>query len=111
PLGTAVYLAMGWGSIACYAELARVVSHRDLRPLVVGGLLYSVGAVFNLLRWPVLLPELFGPHELFHLFVLAGSLTHFWLILRVVVPFEHRHGLDPSRQSRRRISSSAICPP
>jgi Haemolysin-III related len=42
-------------------------------------MLYSVGAVLNVLRWPVLWPGLFGSHELFHLFVLAGSLSHFRL--------------------------------
>ena len=41
----------------------------------------------NLLRWPVLLPGIFGAHELFHLFVLAGILAHYRFILKVVVPF------------------------
>ena len=89
---TGLYLGMGWGVVACYAELARVVSHRALRPLVAGGLSYSVGAVLNLLRWPVLWPGLFGAHELFHLFVLAGSLAHYRLMLRVVVPFGRGSG-------------------
>ena len=56
-------------------------------PIVVGGLSYSLGAVLNLLHWPVLLPGIFGAHELFHLFVLAGSLAHYRFILKVVVPF------------------------
>ena len=93
---TGLYLGMGWGSIACYAEVARVASHRALRPLVAGGLFYSVGAVLNLLRWPALWPGLFGPHELFHLFVLAGSLAHYRLMLRVVVPFEPGPDLRPA---------------
>jgi len=84
---TGLYLGMGWGAVACYAQLARVVSHRALRPLVAGGLCYSVGAVLNLLRWPALWPGTFGVHDLFHLFVLAGSLFHFQLMLTVVVPF------------------------
>ena len=54
---------------------------------VVGGLSYSVGAVLNLLHRPALWPGTFGPHELFHLFVLAGSLAHYLFILKVVVPF------------------------
>ncbi len=87
-LTTGLYLGMGWGVIACYAELARAVSHRALRPLIAGGLFYSVGAVLNLLRWPVLWPGLFGVHELFHLFVLAGSLAHYQLILKCAVPLE-----------------------
>ncbi len=46
-LNTGLYLGMGWGCIACYAEAARVVSHRALRPLVAGGVFYSVGAVLE----------------------------------------------------------------
>jgi hemolysin III len=84
---TGLYLGMGWGALVCYVEIARVVSHRALLPIVVGGLSYSVGAVFNLLRWPVLLPGIFGAHELFHLFVLGGSLAHYRFILKVVAPF------------------------
>jgi hemolysin III len=87
-LGTSLYLGMGWGVVVCYARVARVVSHRALRALVIGGLFYSVGAILNLIHWPALWPGTFGTHDLFHLFVIAGSLTHFWFILRVVVPFE-----------------------
>jgi len=42
------------------------------------------------LHWPALWPGVFGAHELFHLFVLAGSLAHYLFILKVVVPFVHR---------------------
>lgn len=92
-LGTSVYLAMGWAAVVCYARIARVVSHRALWPVVVGGLFYSVGAVLNLLRRPVLWPGSFGTHDLFHLFVLAGSLAHYWFLLNVVAPFEYRPGM------------------
>jgi hemolysin III len=83
---TGLYLGLGWGALACYSEIAQVVSHRALLPIVVGGLSYSVGAVLNLLHWPVLYPGTFGAHEVFHLFVLAGSLAHYRFILKVVVP-------------------------
>src|SRR5271157_4352776 len=86
-LSTCVYLGMGWGVVVCYSQIAQVVTHRALVPIVVGGLSYSVGAVLNLLHWPALWPGVFGAHELFHLFVLAGSLAHYLFILKVVVPF------------------------
>ncbi len=86
-IGTCVYLGMGWGVVVCYARIARVVSHRALLPVVVGGVLYSVGAVLNLLGRPALWPGAFGTHDLFHLFVIAGSLAHYGFILKVVVPF------------------------
>ena len=87
---TGLYLSrMGWGALALlFRDLAqvgvapRVRCRRRRRPLH-----HSLGAVLNLLHWPVLLPGIFGAHELFHMFVLAGSLAHYRFILKVVVPF------------------------
>jgi hemolysin III len=83
-----LYLGMGWLVVPFYADLARALSRRAVRPVLLGGLLYSVGAVLNFLRWPALWPGVFSAHELWHLFVMAGSLCHFWLMLKVVVPFQ-----------------------
>lgn len=94
-LATAVYLVMGWGVILCYSQMARVISHRALSLVVIGGVFYSVGAVLNLLRRPTLWPGIFGPHDLFHLFVIAGSLAHYWFILAVVLPFRPDPGRFP----------------
>jgi hemolysin III len=87
PVATGVYLGLGWGAVSCYAEIGRVVRTRALRLILVGGVLYSVGAMFNLLDWPVLLAGVFEAHELFHFFVLAGSLAHFAFMIRVVAPY------------------------
>jgi hemolysin III len=84
--GTCMYLAMGWGALLVYFELARMYSHRKLFPLVFGGILYSIGSAINLLGQPILLPGVIGAHELFHLFVVAGSMSQFLFVLRVVVP-------------------------
>lgn len=93
-LSTMYYLVMGWGAILMYFELARILSRRALRPVVFGGVLYSVGALINLARWPNLAPPVFGHHELFHVFALAASLTHFWFMVVVVVPFRHRETFE-----------------
>jgi hemolysin III len=84
---TGIFLGMGWGCAACYFVVARLLSHRAMRPMVIGGLCYSTGAICNLLHWPVLIPGVFAAHELFHVFVMAGSLAHFWFMLRVVAPY------------------------
>jgi hemolysin III len=86
PVGTAIYLVMGWGALFCYLELSRRMSNRRLFPLLLGGVFYSVGAVLNLARWPVIWPGVFGPHELFHILVMAGSLSHYLFMLNVVIP-------------------------
>ena len=91
-VSTAFYLGMGWSAVACYIAASRVVTRRALLPILYGGILYSVGAVMNVMQWPSPWPGVFGHHELFHLFVMAGSLCHFWFMLRVVAPF----GTNPS---------------
>ncbi len=87
PLATCEYLALGWGALFVYFEVARVVTHKSMRPLVLGGILYSIGALLNLMRWPELWPGVFGSHEMFHLWVMGGSAAHFWFMLTAVAPF------------------------
>ena len=48
--------------------------------LLAGGISYSIGAVFYILKKPNLSPN-FGFHELFHLFILGGSFLHFLAVL------------------------------
>lgn len=95
---TVTYLAMGWGAIFCYLEISRGMSHRRLWLLILGGVLYSLGAVLNILHWPVIWPHVFGSHELFHVFVMAGSLAHFWFMVTVVAPTSRasKQGLLPA---------------
>jgi hemolysin III len=85
-VATMTYLAMGWAALFCYFELARMFSHRKLFMLPLGGVFYSVGAILNLTKWPVLLPGVFAAHELFHFFVIAGSTCHILFMLQVVIP-------------------------
>jgi hemolysin III len=58
-----------------------------MRLALLGGAFYTVGALLNVLHWPVLWPGVVGPHEVFHLFVLAGSTAHVLFVLRVVAPY------------------------
>jgi hemolysin III len=85
-VATVTYLIMGWGAIFCYFEIAREHTHRRLRWIWIGGVFYTVGAVINLLQWPNFWPGVLGWHETFHLFAMAGSLSHFWFMLTVVAP-------------------------
>lgn len=88
PIGvlTVFYLFMGWIGCAMYFELARVLGHAGVRPIWIGGLFYSVGAILNGLDWPVIVPGVFEAHELFHLFVMTGTGWHYYFMLSHVVP-------------------------
>ncbi len=94
-LSTGLYIFMGWTGVLCYFELSRRLSARRTRPLWIGGMLYSIGAVLNTLQWPQPWPGVFGAHEIFHVFVMLASLCHFSFMLRVIAPFER---LEARRQ-------------
>ena len=83
-LATTIYVSIGWGMLGCYLEVRRRCP-RGLWLLPAGGALYTAGALVNLLRFPDL-PLGIGPHEVFHLFVLAGTATHIRFLWRAVVP-------------------------
>ena len=75
--GLTFYIAMGWvGAYSGYSLYHRY-GWGFIRPLVWGGIAYTLGAVTEFLRQPVLLEGIIGPHELFHLAVLAGLGFHF----------------------------------
>jgi hemolysin III len=87
---TLLYLGIGWGVCLGYFEMARVLPPGGMRPVWLGGMLYTAGAMLNVAGWPQLVPGVFGPHELWHLFGMAGSFCHFWFMLRWVAPFERQ---------------------
>lgn len=73
------YIAMGWTVIFAFGPLIQILSTGDLALLVSGGVAYTVGAVIYAKgkRKPYL-------HAVWHLFVLAGSILHFFLIYHIV---------------------------
>lgn len=83
-LYTGFYLFMGWLVLVAIVPLVRNVPPGALAWLGAGGLFYTVGAVFYGTKWPRLRPGVFGFHELWHLFVIAGSVAHFWAVFRYV---------------------------
>ena len=77
---TGVYLLMGWMSLFIIVPLARAVGLRTLLWLLIGGVFYSLGAVIYGLKKPNLIPRWLGFHEIFHLFIMLGSLSHFYFV-------------------------------
>ena len=87
-LYTGFYLFMGWLVVVAIVPLVQNVPRQALLWLAVGGLLYTVGAVFYGTKWPKLRPGVFGFHEIWHLFVIGGSFAHFWSVFRYVSRME-----------------------
>jgi len=77
------YIGMGWvGAYSGYA-LYRRYGWAFIRPLVWGGVAYTLGGTMEFLREPVLIEGVVGPHELFHLAVLVALAFHFRFIFSI----------------------------
>lgn len=78
------YVGLGLLVVPMLPLLLDVLPSRSLLWIAIGGAFYLVGAAIYGFRWPKLLPGRFGFHELWHLFVMAGSSSHFWAIWALV---------------------------
>ncbi len=81
-----IYLGAGWLAVLEYDKFVQAISGPGLTLLAAGGLAYTAGAIFYALRRPNPFPGIFGYHEVFHLFVITGSLAHFLALLYYVAP-------------------------
>lgn len=79
-----IYIFMGWLAIIAIYPLTMILSVKGLFWLLLGGVMYTIGGVLYALKWPGRSNPRFGCHEIFHVFILLGSMCHFLLMYRVV---------------------------
>jgi hemolysin III len=84
-LAAIIGLALGWVGVAALSELL-ALGLPGLALVLAGGVFYSAGAVVYARRRPVLVPHVFGYHELFHVLTLAGVACHYAAIAFFVLP-------------------------
>jgi hemolysin III len=84
-LGVVIYLALGWVAVVAMPQLATEIGLAGVGLLLVGGLAYSVGALIYARRRPDPIPAVFGYHEIFHVLVIVGVLSHMAAIAIVLV--------------------------
>ena len=84
-LYTFFYVFMGWIAVFAIYPLLKAISFSGVLWLMAGGISYTIGAVIYAAKWPKITSELFGFHEIFHIFVLLGSFCHFWMIFKYVM--------------------------
>lgn len=84
-LSAGVYLCMGWLAVFALKPLSVALPLEGMVWLVAGGVLYSVGGVLYALKWPGRNNPRFGCHEIFHVFILLGSICHYINMYRVVL--------------------------
>jgi len=87
-LNALIYVLMGWMALVALYPLVIKLPTAGLFWLVAGGIAYTVGAIIYSRKYPDPWPNVFGFHEIFHVFILLGSACHFWLIYRYVMAFK-----------------------
>lgn len=74
-----IYIAMGWVCLGVFGQLWNTLPHSAFLWLLAGGIIYTIGGVIYALKLPIFNSrhQYFGSHEIFHLFVMGGSVCHF----------------------------------
>ena len=74
-----IYIAMGWTCVFVFKPLLTTLPSAAFLWLLAGGLIYTAGGILYGLKLKIFdrLPENFGSHEIFHLFIMGGSFCHF----------------------------------
>jgi hemolysin III len=84
-LSAVAYLGVGWVGLILIPQLFPALGVAAAVLVIVGGALYSVGALAYATAWPNPLPAAFGFHEIFHLFVIAAAAAQFAALSLVVL--------------------------
>ncbi len=79
---TLLYILMGWLVLLGISPLLHVLTPEAFIWLLSGGLIYTFGALIYATKQPDPWPGIFGFHEIFHIFVMAGSFFHFWFFFK-----------------------------
>lgn len=83
-----IYIGMGWLCVFAFVPIVHSLSPAGFGWLLAGGIIYTVGGIIYALKLPIFNShhKNFGSHEIFHLFVMGGSVCHFIVMYFFVMP-------------------------
>lgn len=84
-ISTLIYVAMGWISIFLIVPLYKALSLQGITLLILGGVFYTIGALIYATKPKFLKSKYLGFHEIFHIFIMFGTLTHFFCVFKFVI--------------------------
>jgi len=76
-LSTGLYIGMGWIIVFLASPLSKVLSSPGLWLLIIGGMMYTIGGIIYGAKPKFLQSKYLGFHEIFHIFILLGTFSHF----------------------------------
>jgi hemolysin III len=80
-----MYLGLGWAAVIVFPQFVRALGPAPVILTVVGGLLYSIGALALATHRPKLFPRTFGYHEVWHAATAAAAACHYTAVLLMVL--------------------------
>ena len=83
-LNAGLYVAMGWSGMAAIVPIYNGIGKAGITWLLAGGIAYTVGAVIYATKRPLLFKG-FGFHEIFHIFVIIGSVCHYVMVMKYML--------------------------
>ena len=83
-----IYIAMGWLCVLAFVPIIHALPKAGFGWLLAGGIIYTIGGVIYALKLPIFNSKHknFGSHEIFHLFVMGGSICHFIVMYTFLLP-------------------------
>ena len=82
-----LYIGMGWTCVLAFTQILNALSPPAFGWLLAGGIIYTIGGIIYALKLPIFnnRHKNFGSHEIFHLFVMGGSMCHFIVMYAFVL--------------------------
>lgn len=87
-VSTAFYVTLGWIAVIPFIQLVDNLPIGAIVMMIAGGVAYTIGAIIYATKCFDFFPNKFGFHEVFHLFVMLGSIVHFIMMLLFIVPLQ-----------------------
>ncbi len=84
-LNAGIYIVMGWLVIGASGQLLSAIPVWVLTWLIIGGVVYTLGAVVYITKTFNFVPGIFGFHEVWHIFVLLAAAAHFVAVMGVAL--------------------------
>lgn len=83
-VSSVLYIGMGWTCLLAFTKIFNALPREGFYWLLAGGIIYTAGGIIYALKLPVFngRHKYFGSHEIFHLFVMGGSICHFILMYK-----------------------------
>ncbi len=84
-LSSTMYIVIGWFAIFAIYPMSQVLSGTALFLLVLGGIIYTIGGIIYALKNDYIKIGSFGNHEIFHMFIMVGTLCHFLCVFLYII--------------------------